>query len=61
MTNSTDIPLDTFRDISFVISNTLTASPGAIVLSVLGFIGTITVFFFWYRHYKVQKMIELTL
>lgn len=61
MTNSTTVPLDTFRDISFVLGTTVSASPGTIVLSVLGFVGTIGVFFFCYRHYRMQKLVEITL
>ncbi|EPY21167.1 extracellular receptor [Strigomonas culicis] len=58
LTGSTTVPLDTFRDMSFVLSSSFTASPGTIVLTVLGFVGTIMVFFFCYRHYKMQKLIE---
>lgn len=61
MTNSTTTPLDTFRDYSFILGTSVSASPGAIVLSLLGFVVTIVVFFFCYRHYRVQKLIELTL
>lgn len=61
LTGSKDVPLDTFRDMSFVLNTTVSASPGAIVLSVLGFVATIGVFVFCYRHYKVQKLIEITL
>ncbi|CAG9572751.1 putative extracellular receptor [Leishmania major strain Friedlin] len=61
LTNSTAVPLDTFRDASFVLSTAFSASPGAIVISVLGFILTIAVFYFCYRHYRMQKLIEQAL
>ncbi|KAG5480878.1 hypothetical protein LSCM4_06447 [Leishmania orientalis] len=61
LTNSTVVPLDTFRDTSFVLGSALSASPGAIVISVLGFILTIAVFYFCYRHYRMQKLIEQAL
>ncbi|KAH9589055.1 Receptor [Trypanosoma melophagium] len=56
-----EVPADTFRDIQFILGTTVTASPGTIVLSVLGFVGTIAVFAFCYRHYKMQKLVELSL
>ncbi|ORC92470.1 extracellular receptor [Trypanosoma theileri] len=58
---STEVPADTFRDIQFILGTTVKASPGTIVLSVLGFVGTIAVFAFCYRHYKMQKLVELSL
>lgn len=61
LTNSTTAPLDTFRDASFVLSSAFSASPGTIVISVLGFVVTIAVFYFCYRHYRMQKMIEQAL
>ncbi|CBZ25737.1 putative extracellular receptor [Leishmania mexicana MHOM/GT/2001/U1103] len=61
LTNSTAVPLDTFRDASFVLSTAFSASPGAIVISILGFIFTIAVFSFCYRHYRMQKLIEQAL
>ncbi|RNF24444.1 putative extracellular receptor [Trypanosoma conorhini] len=61
MTGSTETPADTFRDIQFILGTTVSASPGAIVLSVLGFVGTVAVFAFCYRHYKLQKLVELSL
>lgn len=59
--NTTSIPSSTYRSISFITQNTITANPGTIVLSVLGFAGTIAVFAFCYRHYKTQRLIELSL
>jgi ABC-type branched-subunit amino acid transport system substrate-binding protein len=59
--NTTSIPSSTFRTIAFIASQTITANPGTIVMSVLGFCGTIATFFFCYRHYKMQKLIELSL
>jgi ABC-type branched-subunit amino acid transport system substrate-binding protein len=61
LTNSTEPPLDTFRDASFVLSTAFSASPGTIVISVLGFVVTIAVFYFCYRHYRMQKLIEQAL
>ncbi|PWV01379.1 putative extracellular receptor [Trypanosoma cruzi] len=61
MTGSRETPADTFRDIQFILGTTVSASPGTIVLSVLGFVGTIAVFVFCYRHYKLQKLVELSL
>nr|AGN32967.1 extracellular receptor [Trypanosoma rangeli] len=61
MTGSKEVPADTFRDIQFILGTTVSASPGTIVLSVLGFVGTIAVFAFCYRHYKLQKLVELSL
>lgn len=61
LTNSTVAPLDTFRDASFVLSTAFSASPGTIVISVLGFVVTIAVFYFCYRHYRMQKLIEQAL
>lgn len=61
LTNSTEAPLDTFRDTSFVLSSAFSASPGTIVISVLGFILTIAIFYFCYRHYRMQKLIEQAL
>lgn len=61
LTNSTEPPLDTFRDASFVLSTAFSASPGTIVISVLGFVITIAVFYFCYRHYRTQKLIEQAL
>lgn len=61
LNSSTEVPLDTFRDSTFVLGSALSASPGAIVISVLGFVGTITVFYFCYRHYRMQKLIEQAL
>ncbi|CAD2217534.1 Receptor family ligand binding region containing protein, putative [Angomonas deanei] len=58
LTGSKAVPADTFRDMSFVLGSTVGASPGAIVISVLGFLVTIAVFIFCYRHYKVQKLME---
>ncbi|CUF74564.1 extracellular receptor, putative [Bodo saltans] len=59
--NTTDIPSSTYRSISFITKSTISTNPGTIVLSVLGFVGTIAVFFFCYRHYKMQRLIELSL
>jgi len=59
--NTTSIPSSTYRSISFITATTVTANPGTIVLSVLGFVGTIAVFAFCYRHYKTQRLIELSL
>lgn len=61
LTNTTTPPLDTFRDASFVLSTAFSASPGTIVISVLGFVITIAVFYFCYRHYRMQKLIEQAL
>ncbi|CAJ1022757.1 putative Receptor family ligand binding region containing protein [Leishmania utingensis] len=61
LTNSTVVPLDTFRDASFVLGSALSASPGTIVISVLGFILTISIFYFCYRHYRIQRRIEQAL
>ncbi|KEG12332.1 extracellular receptor [Trypanosoma grayi] len=61
MTGGRDVPDDTFREIQFILGTTVSASPGTIVLSVLGFVGTIAVFAFCYRHYKMQKLVELSL
>ncbi|GET87951.1 extracellular receptor, putative [Leishmania tarentolae] len=61
LTNSTDVPLDTFRDASFVLGTAFSASPGVIVTSILGFLLTIAVFYFCYRHYRVQKIMEQAL
>ncbi|KAG5480550.1 hypothetical protein LSCM1_06254 [Leishmania martiniquensis] len=61
LTNSTVVPLDTFRDTSFVLGSALSSSPGTIVISVLGFLLTIAVFYFCYRHYRMQKLIEQAL
>ncbi|KAG5507037.1 hypothetical protein JKF63_05783 [Porcisia hertigi] len=61
LTNSTSTPLDTFRDATFVLESALLVSPGTIVVSILGFILTIAVFYFCYRHYRMQKLIEQAL
>ncbi|KPI90084.1 putative extracellular receptor [Leptomonas seymouri] len=61
LTNSTEAPLDTFRDSSFVLSSAFSASPGTIVISALGFVITIAVFYLFYRHYRLQKLIEQAL
>ncbi|KAK7195673.1 extracellular receptor [Novymonas esmeraldas] len=61
LTGSTVPPLDTFRDASFVLGSAFSASPGTIVISVLGFILTIAIFYFCYRHYRMQKLIEQAL
>eukprot|EP00796_Vickermania_ingenoplastis_P004084 gene4084-2932_t len=58
MTNKTTIPLDTFRDASFVFQSTALSSPGVIAISVLGFVITIFSFFLCYRHYHIQRKIE---
>jgi hypothetical protein len=59
--NTTSIPTATYRSIGFITQSTVTANPGTIVLSVLGFAGTIAIFFFCYRHYKMQRLIEMSL
>lgn len=59
--NSTTIPSPTYRSIAFITQTTISTNPGTIVLSVLGFAGTIAVFFFCYRHYKMQRLIEMSL
>eukprot|EP00331_Platyophrya_macrostoma_P029191 CAMPEP_0176436782 /NCGR_PEP_ID=MMETSP0127-20121128/18190_1 /TAXON_ID=938130 /ORGANISM="Platyophrya macrostoma, Strain WH" /LENGTH=944 /DNA_ID=CAMNT_0017820201 /DNA_START=90 /DNA_END=2924 /DNA_ORIENTATION=- len=59
--NTTTVPSATYRSISFIAESTVSTNPGTIVLSVLGFAGTIAVFFFCYRHYKMQRLIELSL
>ena len=59
--NTTDIPASSIRSALFIAQSTVTANPGAIALSVLGFAGTIAIFVFCYRHYKMQKLIELSL
>ncbi|CCW60790.1 unnamed protein product [Phytomonas sp. EM1] len=61
MTNSTSIPLDTFRDYSFILDNTMSASSGTILLCALGFLITFGLFFFCYQHYRVQTQIEMAL
>ncbi|CCW71553.1 unnamed protein product [Phytomonas sp. Hart1] len=61
MTNSTSIPLDTFRDYSFILDNTIPASYGTILLCVLGFLFTFGLLFFSYQHYRVQTQIEMAL
>lgn len=61
MTNSTDIPLDTFRDASFLFKNIALSSPGLIAISAVGFFFTFFVFFMCYRHYRIQRQIEIIL
>lgn len=55
------IPAATIRSLTFIAQTTLTASPGTIVLSVLGFLGTFLVFGFCYRHYRSQRLLEIEL
>ena len=50
-------PSSTIRSIQFIATATLTASPGAIAFSVLGFGVTVAVFFFCYRRYQTQQLI----
>lgn len=61
MTNTTSVPLDTFRDMSFLLRSSLSTSPFTIVLCIVGFVGTLTIFSIWYNHFIVQKRMEATL
>lgn len=58
MTGSVAVPLDTFRDASFVLQNAAFSSPGAIAISVVGFVVTIFAFAMCYRHYHIQHKIK---
>lgn len=58
MDNSTTVPLDTFRDASFVFQSTALSSPGVIAMSIIGFVITVFAFFLCYRHYYIQRKIE---
>lgn len=61
MDNTTVVPLDTFRDASFVFQSTALSSPGGIAISILGFVITFFAFFLCFRHYDMQRKIERTL
>lgn len=61
MDNTTVVPLDTFRDASFVFQSTALSSPGGIAISILGFVITIFAFFLCFRHYDMQHKVERTL
>lgn len=56
--NSTDVPGASTRSIAFIAIQTAKQHPATIALSILGFGATIAVFFFCYRHYRLQKMLE---
>lgn len=56
--NTTDIPPASIRVITFIATSTLRDNPGTIVLSVLGFVGTVVVFVLCYRQYNTQLEVE---
>lgn len=56
--NTTAVPSASIRSISFIAMQTAKQHPATIVLSVLGFVATIGVFVFCYRHYRLQKLLE---
>lgn len=55
--NGTEVPKYTTRDIKFILVTTVTRNTASVVFSILGFIITVSIFCFCYKHYKLQKLV----